>query len=70
MRDEVIQAALKIKEYCGKQKDCSDCMFYRDYREPEEAQQVCELTRYTPYTWQMRRGQNYETESQADNTGD
>ena len=67
---EVTKAALIIKEYCSKQKDCEGCMFYRDYREPEEAPQVCELTRYTPYTWQIRRGRNNEAESQADNTGD
>lgn len=65
--DEAIKAAMVIKEYCKAQKDCVDCVFFKDY---PEIMEECELNRYVPLTWQLRRGQNYETESQADNTGD
>jgi len=49
--DEAIKAAMVIKEYCKAQKDCVDCVFFKDY---PEIMEECELNRYAPLTWQLK----------------
>lgn len=48
---EAIKAAMVIKEYCKAQKDCVDCVFFKDY---PEIMEECELNRYAPLTWQLK----------------